>query len=138
MSNSYDFTNVVNCTNRLIHDLHAYGNICVAFDFDNTLFDYHGAKSPHIPACLDLMSRAQDAGLDLVVWTVRDVAEDSEMIRGYLRDHGITEFNINCTKDIYNFKPTSRKPFFSLLLDDRAGLGHSMRTLSLLLNEIGY
>lgn len=131
-----DFSSETECANRLLHDYATHGNICVAFDYDNTLFDCHGNRPKNIGACIDLMKRCQDIELDLVVWTCSEESRFDE-IKDYLHSHGIFNFTINSVDEkVYKFNGTNKKLFFSLLLDDRAGLGSAMRSLSLFLTAI--
>ena len=130
-----DFTSVAECAYRLLADYLKHGNVCIAFDYDNTVFDFHGNNPKNIPACLTLMKRCQKQNIDLVLWTCSSRDRWVE-INSYLGSRGIYKYRINSTEDRYNFTERSPKPFFSLLLDDRAGLGHAMRTLSIFLNAI--
>lgn len=131
-----DFSSEIECANRLVKDYATHGNICVAFDYDNTLFDCHGTRPKNIVACLDLMKRCQEAELDLVVWTCSMESRFDE-IKDYLNTYGIFKFTINSVnEEVYKFNGTNKKLFFSLLLDDRAGLGSAMRSLSLFLTSI--
>lgn len=130
-----DYSGVLENARRLIRDYQKYGNVCIAFDYDNTLFDYHGDNPMNIEPCLELMRRCQKNGIDLVLWTCSN-KERWININSYLGSKGIHKYLINETKAKYNIVQGSPKPFFSLLLDDRAGLGHSMRVLSTFLNAI--
>jgi len=129
-----DYTSIIENADRLKKDYQTHGNLCIAFDYDNTLFDYHGDNPKNLKDCIDLMLRCQKVGLDLVLWTCSEPSRYPS-IRTYLATFGITDFMINDVPDKYMLL-NSRKIFFSLLLDDRAGLGSAMRTLSILLNSI--
>jgi hypothetical protein len=132
---SPNFASEIECAHRLILEYNRHGNVCIAFDYDNTLFDCHGNSPKNMQACLDLMKRCQDKNIDLVLWTCSN--KDRWInINSYLGTKGIHKYWINETKDKYKIVESSPKPFFSLLLDDRAGLGSAMRTLSIFLNTI--
>lgn len=133
-----DYSNVVECADRLTNEMVKHGNVCIAFDFDNTLYDYHGIGVKNIQPCIDLLKRCQNAGVHIVIWTVRQEGKDTQEVVEYLKGLGITKYLINEVPPEFNIKPGCRKPFFSLYLDDRAGLGHAMRTLSLFLVRLGF
>lgn len=74
------------CKKRLLEEYKKYGELIVAFDYDNTIFDYH--------------------------------------------NNG--ELQINQSSVL----PKSYKPYYNILLDDRAGLEESYEILKYVVDEI--
>lgn len=117
--------------NRLVNDYRTHGNIFVAFDFDNTVFDYHsmGDTFPKIEnLLLDLKAR----GVSLILFTGNEGERLSKII-SHCKERGYEPNYIN-----ENPIMKTRKPYYNILLDDRAGLGDTYKTLILTLKTIDY
>lgn len=139
MTNLNTYLGVDKTSDRLVAEVHKYGSICVAFDFDNTLFDTHGSGLKHIPFTLELFKACTVSQYtDVVIWTVSPVSRYPE-IQEYLAQLGISpnQYTINEVLPKYDIVKDSRKPFFSLLLDDRSGLQFTSRILTLTLGKLG-
>lgn len=111
---------------RLVGDWKKYGAITVGFDFDGTVHDYHRKGYTYFQT-MALLSQLKSIGCRLICWTAY---KDLDYVKEYLDKHeipydGINEGGIPLPWD-------SKKPFFSALLDDRAGLESAYRDLSLL------
>lgn len=126
------FLTVDSTVKRLFVNYLEHGNLSIGFDFDNTLYDCHKLNLPHIDICIKMMKMCEELELDLCVWT-HSPDDRFQYIREYLSQHKISKFLINTTKEKYKFYKDSKKPFFSLLLDDRSGLEHSISVLEQLL-----
>lgn len=110
------------CDKRLIDDYDKHHNIVVGFDFDNTVYDYH-KRGDTYPEVIDLLKRCNKIGFTLVCFTAND---DHDLVNAHLKKIGVTIFSIN-KSPLMN---VNGKPFFSVLLDDRAGLPSAFRSLS--------
>lgn len=111
-------------TSRLIKEYEAHNNIIIGVDFDDTLFDTHDRKLQHISFLVGLLSQLQkDFNCTLCVWTAN---VDEQLVRS-------TWATLGLTIDYYNESPLKKfnkvKPYFNILLDDRAGLDSAFRTL---------
>lgn len=118
------------CVKRLVQDYKVHNSIVIAYDFDDTVYDFHKKGSVY-PKVIDLLRKAKKAGCYLIVWTGN---QDTEFIREYLAKNDIPydAINENAPFD----RSTSRKVYANLYLDDRAGLSASCSHLSQLLSII--
>lgn len=114
------------CIDRLLHEWERYGQIIVAYDYDNTVFDY-GAKGDKFDNVIALLRKVKKMGCHLVVFTsCNDDRFDD--IRKYLNDNDIPFDSINETPDYIPFQ--GRKVYYNILLDDRAGISSAYKILS--------
>lgn len=114
------------CVQRLVREYHQYGRIIMAVDFDNTLFDYHGVGDTY-PQMEDLLKKAEPY-TNVMIFTCRPKKQHEE-ITEYLNERGIKFDTINEPIITLNGEDSTSKPFYTLLLDDRAGLFSAMCTL---------
>jgi hypothetical protein len=112
------FLNDKNCVDRLFDEWKKYGSIIVAYDFDNTVFDYY-KKGYSYQQVIELLRECRKMGFHLTVFTSCNDDRFPE-IEKYLRDNNVPFDGINETPDFIPFK--GRKVYFNVLLDDRAGL----------------
>jgi hypothetical protein len=126
MSNSLDFfQDDSNNVQRLVGEWKTYGKLIVAYDFDNTVFDY-SKKNNDCSNVIKLIRECALMGFHLVVFTscnndrLPDIAE-------YLIENRIPFDAINETPDFIPFQ--GRKVYYNILLDDRAGLSAAMKIL---------
>ena len=118
------------CVKRLLEWHEKNGRLIVAYDFDNTVYDYHH-KGHDYSEVVDLIRRAKQAGCYLIVFTGN---EDSTLVRGFLDENSIPYDQIN---EQAPFVPTTaRKIYYNLLLDDAAGLLSASAQLEVFLNLI--
>lgn len=101
---------------RLIDEYVKYGSLCIGVDFDGTLYDYHGTGATY-DQVIKLVRDLKNIGCKIVCWTAQ---KDTDMVQDFLNDNNIPWDGINT--DGIDLGWYSRKPFFSALLDDRAGL----------------
>lgn len=104
------------CIHRLVSEFKKYGTIWVAYDFDNTVFDYH-SKGHDYNEVIDLIRDARSVGIKLQVWTAE---ENLTKVESFLMENNIPWDLINQSPSF--FTNGSAKIYYNLLLDDRSGL----------------
>lgn len=110
---------------RLYQEYLKYGSLVVAFDFDDTVHDFHKTGATYLMV-IRLLRELKEIGCTLVCWTAHP---DPEIyVPKFLKDNDIPYDYIN-EGGIPLSWPT-KKPFFSALLDDRAGLESMYNDLS--------
>lgn len=126
---------------RLLAEYLKYDTLYIAFDFDNTIWDYdtYGDKyeDNYDAVCweiVELLKGVKQAGLKLILWTSCPKKEDEDIKAELCTKWGIKPDYINYSP----LSPGAVKPHFNLLLDDRAGLESAAQILSklLLLNAV--
>lgn len=117
------------CLDRLKKEYDEYKSLYIAFDFDNTVFDYHQTGDTY-PIIENLLIQCKSEGFKLILFTANEDEKLEQAIR-YCTQRGYTP-------DFINESPVmnTRKPFYNLLLDDRAGLGEAVKLLFDLLESI--
>lgn len=115
---------------RLYEEFKKYGSLSIGLDFDNTIYDYH-KKGYNYEEVINLVKRAQNLGMAIHIFTANP---DKELVEKHCKEKGIKIEGINTDGVKLNW--ISRKPFYSLLLDDRAGLPSAVQDLSMLVNEL--
>lgn len=117
------------CAQRLFNNYKEHGKLIIAFDFDNTIFDYHNTGGD-FSEVIALLQECNMYNFTMVLFTSNE-GERLEFCKKFCAEH-------NIRIDYVNESPVmpTRKPFYSLLLDDRAGLGCAMRTLDKLMHLI--
>ena len=117
------------CLERLKHEYDKYGKLIVAFDFDNTIYDFHKNESDYSEV-IDLLKECIKLEFDLILFTVdEDPDKVSEKVRWLVSNdlwsYKSSHFFVN-TGPLFS---GSRKPYYNILLDDRAGLEESYNIL---------
>lgn len=122
------------CIHRLLKEYEKHKSLVIAYDFDNCVFDYH-SKGHDYSEVIQLVKDAKKVGCHLIVFTAE---EDTLKVSTYLELNEIPFDSINENPTF--FKSNSRKIYFNLLLDDRAGLKsayHQLRTvINIIKNQI--
>jgi len=108
-----------NVVNRLLKEYELHGGIVVAYDFDNTVFDYHNHGHSYEMVVELIRKLSKIKGVELIVWT-GSAKERYEFVGNYLKENDIPFDKIN--ENPYFFNSSSPKIFYSILMDDRAGL----------------
>ncbi|AMW61223.1 hydrolase [Bacillus phage Nigalana] len=122
-----------NAVNRLVKEWNTYGQIVVAYDFDNTVYDYH--KEGHdYSEVIELIHELDEAGAYLMVYTARPNTELYK-VRNYLKENMIPFDSINKMPDFLPFTE-NKKLYYNILLDDRAGLESAVNILRKVLTKI--
>ena len=117
------------CLERLKNEYDKYGKLIVAFDFDNTIYDFHKNEGDYSEV-IDLLKECIKLEFDLILFTVdEDPDKVSEKIRWLVSNdlwsYKSSHFFVN-TGPLFS---GSRKPYYNILLDDRAGLEESYNIL---------
>lgn len=114
---------------RLRKDYQQHKSIFVAFDYDNTVFDYHNQGISYIKI-IELLRVCKSLGFTLILFTGNE-GDQLEIIKKDL-------INRNIPFDLINENPLmeTRKPYYNILLDDRAGLKEAYQNLKKLTNDI--
>lgn len=116
---------------RLRKEYHKYQRLIIAVDFDGTVHDYH-KEGFVFPKLIALVKLAKELGCYIYIFTAHP---DEEYVASYLRENDIPFDGINKAPEMdAKFNPA--KPFYSILLDDRAGLYSAYRNLDYVLQEI--
>jgi len=118
---------------RLCNDFDKHGKLIVAVDFDNTLYDYHGIGLD-CSWVIDIVKFLHEQELaDIIIWTAR-ADNDLDFVKSFCQENGIPYSKINEESD---HSPTrnTKKPYYNILLDDRAGLFSAYQTLDNFINS---
>lgn len=118
------------CMKRLANDYDKHKNLIVAFDFDNTIYDYHNEGGDYSEV-IDLLRECSDLGLTMVLFTANEDEDKLNLCKAFCKDKGIRI-------DYINESPVmaTRKPYYNILLDDRAGLEEAYLTLKIVVGYI--
>lgn len=126
-----DHFNATNSTIRLINDYRKHGNLIVAFDFDNTIFNYHNVEGRYFFDVPNLLTECSKLGFIMVLFTCNEDEDKLSLIRDYCSNSGIRIDYIN-ESPVMN----TRKPYYNILLDDRAGLEEAYGILKFVVETI--
>jgi len=121
-----------NAVQRLLREWNAYGRIVVAYDFDNTVYDYH-QEGHDYSEVIELIHQLHEAGAYLMVYTARPQTELYK-VSNYLDENRIPYDSVNKMPDFLPFTE-NKKLYYNILLDDRAGLLSSVNILRKVLTE---
>jgi hypothetical protein len=115
---------------RLLREYKQYGSLTIGFDFDGTVHDYHktGASYEQV---IKLLRDLKKIGCKLVCWTA---FHNLDYVNNFLYEKKIPFDSIN--EGGIPLPWESKKPFFSALLDDRAGLESVYKDLTKLVETI--
>jgi phosphoglycolate phosphatase-like HAD superfamily hydrolase len=115
--------------NRLKQDYLIHKSLFVAFDYDNTVFDYHN-QGINYDEIIDLLTTCKSLGFTMILFTGNE-GDKLEIIKKDLNKR-------NIPFDLINENPLmkTRKPYYNILLDDRAGLKEAYQNLKKLTDEI--
>lgn len=117
------------CYERLLREYKTHGKLVVGFDFDNTIFDVHNIGGDY-SAIINLLRECKELGFILCLYTAELDEDWLEWKVKYCGHFGIEPDYINESPLI----PGTKKPFFNILLDDRAGLESAYLTLKKIVN----
>lgn len=110
------YLNPENSSNRLVDEYIKYGTLVVAFDFDDTVYDFH-KKGRIYSDVTKLLQELKSINCYLICWTGQ---EDVEFVKSYLKENDIPFDAVNENPPFH--KSTSRKVYANVYLDERAGL----------------
>lgn len=115
---------------RLIREYKKYGSLTIGFDFDGTVHDYHKTGATY-EMVRQLLRDLKEINCKLVCWTAY---EDLTYVDKFLKENNIPFDSIN--EGGIPLPWESKKPFFSALLDDRAGLLQVYTELRMLIKNV--
>lgn len=124
------YLNTDNSKARLLEEYKTHNSLVVAFDFDDTVYDFH-KKGRLYNDVIQLLKDLKKANCCLICWTGQ---EDIEFVAQYLKTNEIP-FDLINENPIFH-KLTSRKIYANAYLDDRAGLKQVYDELNYVLNNI--
>lgn len=124
------YLNPENSFNRLLEEYNQYQSIVVAFDFDDTVFDFH-KKGRLYNSVIELLKKLKSINCHLICWTGQ---QDLEFVSNYLKSNNIPFDGINENPPFY--KSISKKIYANAYLDDRAGLKQVYDELNSLIDLI--
>ncbi len=125
------FTHKEMVKKRWKNELEKYGKLIIAFDFDYTVHNYREEDNFEYDVVIQLL-RDWRPYAHFIVFTASP-AERYPYIKNYLEENNIPYDKIN--EDILERNYT-RKIYYNVFLDDRAGLGETVEILTEILEEI--
>lgn len=114
---------------RLIGEYEKYHNLIIGFDFDNTVC---GLNNEIVSKVIFLLQECKKLGFILCLYTISASDEWLAWKVKYCEYFGISPDYVNDSPVLRG----SRKPFFNILLDDRAGLNEAYMCLKNVVNYI--
>ena len=121
----------MSCSLKETYEKH--GDIIVAVDFDDTVFDYHEVGLD-LTDTLNVLRQCNKHNLTIIIYTASD-KERFKFISHYMHNVGIHIYGINENKAGLPFG-NSGKIYYNILLDDKAGLNEAKARLKEFLTEI--
>jgi len=116
------FLNRTECVARLLDDYEKHGNLIVAVDFDNTIYDFH-KEGIEFNDVVQLVKQCNKLNFSVVIFTANT---DHKLIEKHCKSLDIEIKGIN--KNVLDGF-TGGKIYYNILLDDRAGLATAFYTL---------
>lgn len=116
---------------RLRNEYKKYGQLIIAYDFDYTVHSYREGETWGYDFVMNLL-REWRPYAKFIVFTASPITRYI-YIRTYLKSHDLPFDKIN--EEVFERQRT-RKIYYNVFLDDRAGLGETAEILSELLEEI--
>jgi len=110
------YMNDQNCVDRLFNEWRQHGKIIIAYDMDDTVFDFHN-KGLQYTDVVSLLNDVKKVGAYFICFTGRT---DLDIVKQYLINKDIPFDKINENMDFADF--TGRKVYANIYLDDRGGL----------------
>ena len=124
------YLNTDNAYQRLLNEYEKYDSIVVAYDFDNTVYDYHKVGNTYTQV-ISLLRELKAISCYLIIFTAN---EDQDFVKNYCKEQNIPYDAINQNPPFYSSE--ARKIYYNILLDDRAGLKEAYDILNRLVNHI--
>lgn len=122
------------CVQRLIDEYHKHNNLIVAFDFDNTIYDYHNDDGNYNDI-IDILKECHKLCFTLVLYTCETSATKLAWKINWCNEHmGFRPDYVN-DSPVFNKITTNSKIYYNIFLDDRAGLNEAY---SILFTVISY
>ncbi|MDR6560526.1 MULTISPECIES: hypothetical protein [unclassified Arcicella] len=124
------YLNPKNSLSRLLDEYRAYKSLVIAFDFDDTVYDFHN-KGRLYNDVIALLKKLKSINCYLICWTGQ---EDMVFVSNYLNQNEIPFDAINENPPFHQLK--SKKIYANAYLDDRAGLSQVYNELKYLTENI--
>lgn len=118
---------------RLEKEYKKYGMLIIAYDFDDTVYDFH--KQGRTYNKIIKLLREWKGFAYFIVYTASDETRYPD-IKRYLKENDIPFHTINENIDTLNV-PHGKKLYYNVLLDDRAGLNTAYWALKKLIRQVG-
>jgi hypothetical protein len=109
---------------RLLKTYNEHGTLVIGYDFDGTIYDTNGVGGDFSPI-IDLLRKCTRIGFRMCMWTAELDPKQLSWKIEYAKEQGIGVDYVNESP----LMPGTKKPYFNILLDDRAGLSISYKTL---------
>lgn len=114
------------CIDRLMGWYEKHDNLIIAFDFDDTIYDFHN-KGFKYPSIVKLLRQCSRLDFTTVLFSASK-KERYPFMSKYLEDYGIKVHYIN-ESPVVDGDMFSKKPYYNILLDDKSGLGQAYHIL---------
>lgn len=126
------------CKKRLLEEYKKYGKLIVAFDYDNTIFDYHNNGGDY-SCVVNLLRHCTMLGFEMILFSTEE--DEDKIIEKQVECVQMRVGNLINDMIIPPFTssrlfPNSKKPYYNILPDDRAGLEESYEILKYVVDEI--
>lgn len=121
------------CVERLWSEYTKHGRLIVALDVDGTIFDFHNQQATY-PKVTQLMRECEALGFYIVVFTARGPDALLAAVE-HVRSLGLTVASVNANPFPLPYG-NHGKPYYNILLDDRAGLASAYATLRAVVDRI--
>lgn len=129
---NHPYLNKNNNFTRLVNEYEKYGKLVIGFDFDNTIFDVHNTGANY-SELINILQDCKRLGFILCLFTAEDSVKKLQWKIQYCEHFGIKPDYVNESPLLGGI---TTKPFFNLLLDDRAGLESAYDLLKTLIKCI--
>lgn len=126
------YLNDLNCVKRLVNEWVKHKSLVIAYDYDNTVFDYHNIGY-EFDSVIDTLIQCREYGAKFIVFSCSPKDRHQEMIN-YLDSKNIPWDKIN--ENVVELHGGEGKVFYNILLDDRAGLKSAFSILNMALTVI--
>lgn len=104
------------CIERLVKEYFKYNSLIIAFDFDGTVNDFH-REGFDFPKLIQILQEVKALNCYLYCFTAHP---DEEYVKNILIERDIPFDGVNDSP--IKAGMGTKKPYYNLLLDDRAGL----------------
>lgn len=120
-----------NIYNRLLKEYNRYGKIIIAYDFDDTIFDFH-KEGRNYNDVINLLKRWKDDAV-FICFTASKPERYGDIWK-YIINNDIPCDYLN--EGVPGLPNGEKKVYYNVLIDDRAGLGEVYGILNKLINKI--
>lgn len=114
---THPYCSAERCFERLKREVEKYEYLIIGFDFDDTIYDYY-KKGYDYSDVINLLKECKELGFILCLYTVEPSPEKLQWKINFCKELGIEPDYVNKSPVMMS----TTKPFFNVLLDDRAGL----------------